>query len=176
MKSTEKKLVNRVAKSPLKTINLEDYFPKEEIIEFDLKDYLFKELILKEKEFRAAMKEIDWTAFSGQSVAITCSTDAIIPVWAFMLTAAYLTPYASEVFSGTAEEFLEEKYRNRLDAIDFSQYENELIVIKGCSKKVVPRSAYVRITNKLRPYARSIMYGEACSTVPIYKKPRKRTS
>lgn len=174
MKDTDTKLVNRVANSRLKTINLEKYFPEDEIIEFDLKDYLFKELILKEKEFRAALKAIDWTEYEHKAVAITCSTDAIIPTWAFMLVASYLEPHALEVFLGTKSALIEEKYRHQLDKLDYSQYEDELIVIKGCSQKPVPASAYVALTTRLRPFAKSIMYGEACSTVPIYKKPKNR--
>lgn len=176
MKNTDKKLVNRVAKSPLITINLEKYFPEEEIIEFDIKGYLFKELILKEKEFRAALKAIDWSKYDNKVVAITCSTDAIIPTWAFMLTATYLEPHAAEVFLGTEKELIEEKYRRALAALDYTRYQDELIVVKGCSQKPVPPSAYVALATNLRPYARSIMYGEACSTVPIYKKPKKRSS
>lgn len=174
MKNTDTKLVNRVANSRLITINLEKYFPAEEIIEFDIKEYLFKELILKEKDFRADLKAIDWTGYDNKAVAITCSTDAIIPIWAFMLAATYLEPHASEVFLGTGKELIEEKYRRQLDALDYTRYLDELIVIKGCSQKPVPASAYVTLTTKLRPYAKSIMYGEACSTVPIYKKPKNQ--
>lgn len=174
MKNTDTKLVNRVANSRLITINLEKYFPEDEIIEFDIKEYLFKELILKEKDFRAALKEIDWTIYDNKAVAITCSTDAIIPIWAFMLAATYLEPHTAEVFLGTKKELIEEKYRRQLDTLDYAKYQDELIVIKGCSQKPVPPSAYVTLTAKLRPYAKSIMYGEACSTVPIYKKPKNQ--
>lgn len=174
MKNNDTVLVNRVANSKLKTINLENYFPEVEIIEFDIKSFLFQGLILREKEFRAQMKEIDWEQYRDQTVAIFCSTDAIVPTWAFMLVASYLAPYAAQVFMGNKSEYIESTYRERLAKIDYNQYEDELIVIKGCSNKAVPPSAYVDLTSRLTPVARSIMYGEACSTVPIYKKPKKR--
>lgn len=174
MKSNDAVLVNRVANSKLKTINLEHFFPTEEIAEFDLKNYLFKELILREKEFRAALKEIDWSQYTDQSIALYCSTDAIIPTWAYMLVATYLSPHASNIFMGTKKEYIEAAYRKQLSDVDYTQYRDQLIVIKGCSQKPVPTSAYVELTTRLTPIARSIMYGEACSTVPIYKKPKTR--
>ncbi len=172
MKNNETKLVNRVANSRLKVINLEKYFPEIEIVEFDLKDYLFMELILKEKEFRSSLMEVDWSAYTGKAVALNCSTNAIIPTWAYMLAATFLEPVADRIFMGTKKELIEEEYRNKLNSLDYTQYKDEMIVIKGCSQKPVPTSAYVDLTTKLRPLARSIMYGEACSTVPIYKKPK----
>lgn len=172
MKNKETELVNRVANSRLKVINLEKYFPEIDIMEFDLKDYLFMELILKEKEFRSSLKEVDWSVYTGKAVALNCSTDAIIPTWAFMLAATYLEPVADRIFMGTKNELIEKEYRNKLESLDYSQYKDEMIVIKGCSQKPVPTSAYVELTIKLRPLAKSIMYGEACSTVPIYKKPK----
>lgn len=175
MKNIETKLVNRVANSKLKVINLEHYFPEMDMIEFDLKDFLFKDLILKEKEFRADLKEVNWQAYEDKAVALFCSTDAIIPTWAYMLAASYLEPHASRIFLGTQKELIGQEYYRSLAAIDYTQYEDELIVIKGCSQKPVPASAYVDLTTRLRPFARSIMFGEACSTVPIYKKPKNRS-
>ncbi|MEM8907117.1 MAG: DUF2480 family protein [Bacteroidota bacterium] len=170
--SSDKPLVNRVANSGLITINLEDFFPKEAVVSFDLKDYLYMELMLKEKEFRAALKAYDWTQYDGKVLLVFCSTDAIIPVWAYMLVAAHAEPHAHQIFQGDAEAFYQRAFAQALDHLDASTYEQKRIVIKGCSNKPVPISAYVELTRKLRPYAQSIMYGEPCSTVPIFKRPR----
>ena len=169
----DKPLVNRVASSGLITLNLEDYFPKGETVFFDLKNYLFMELILKEKDFRQALKEQDWTRYEGQNVLIFCSADAIIPLWAYMLVIAYLEPVATSVCQGNEEEFIKLSYQQTLAEIDFTQYEGKRIVIKGCSNKPVPPFAYAELTRLLRPHAQSIMFGEACSTVPVFKRPRK---
>ena len=174
MDAIDKPLVNRVAASGLITLNLEDFFPKEELITFDLKDYLFMELILKEKDFRASSKEHDWEQYEGKNLVVFCSADAIIPVWAYMLVTAYATPFAKNIFQGTAEEFYKLAFQNALNELDMTIYEDKRIVVKGCSDKPVPPSAYVELTRKLQPYAKSIMYGEPCSTVPIFKK--KKTS
>ena len=166
-------LVNRVAQSGLITINLEEYFPEQEIIPFDLKDYLFQGLILKEKDFRSALKEYDWEKHDGQILCAHCTTDAIIPVWAYMLVAGLAAPHVHDVFQGTPDEYLKQYYRKVIGGIDAKKYEGERIVIKGCSHKPVPASAYLDLTQKLQPFAQSIMYGEPCSTVPIFKRPRK---
>lgn len=168
-----KPLVNRVAASGLITINLEDFFPKEEVVVFDIKDYLFMELILKEKEFRAALKAHDWLQYSGKVLLVYCSTDAIIPVWAYMLVAAHATPYASDIFQNDADTFHKIHFSKLIDQLDANEYEGKRIVIKGCSNKPVPPSAYLELTQRLQPFAQSIMYGEPCSTVPIFKRPRK---
>ncbi len=165
-------LVNRVANSGLITINLEDFFPTEEVVVFDLKDYLFMELILKEKDFRAALKEHDWSKYENKNLVVYCSTDAIIPVWAYMLVTAYAEPFATQIFQGDTENFYKVHFNEALSKIDASSYDQKRIVIKGCSDKPVPPSAYVELTRKLRPFAQSIMYGEPCSTVPIFKRPR----
>lgn len=170
MEALDKPLVNRVAASGLVTLNLEDFFPREELVTFDLKDYLFMELILKEKDFRAALKTHDWEQYAGKNLVVFCSADAIIPVWAYMLVAVYAAPYAVDVFQGTAEEFYKMSFQKALIAVDGKLYEDKRIVVKGCSNKPVPPSAYVELTRKLQPYAKSIMYGEPCSTVPIFKK------
>lgn len=168
----DKPLVNRVANSGLITINLEEFFPAEEVIVFDLKNYLFMELMLKEKDFRQALKEHDWTQYDNKILIIDCSSDAIIPVWAYMLVTAHAQPYAKTIFQGDTDTFYKVAFTQALEKIDASQYEQKRIVIKGCSDKPVPPSAYVELTQKLRPYAQSIMYGEPCSTVPIFKRPR----
>lgn len=167
-----KPLINRVAASGLITLNLEDFFPEGEIAVFDLKEYLFMELILKEKDFRTALKAFDWSKYEGKILLITCSTDAIIPVWAYMLVTAYATPFAKTIFQGTKEEFYKKALADKLNQLNIAQYENQLLVIKGCSDKPVPPAAYVELTRLLQPVARSIMYGEPCSTVPIFKRPR----
>ena len=175
MKTNDTVLVNRIANSKLITINLEHYFPTAEIVEFDLKAYLFKDLILIEKDFRLALKEIDWSQYDDKAVALYCSTDAIIPTWAYMLASGYLVPHANKIFLGTKKSLIEEEYRSRLNNLDYSQYQDLPIVIKGCSQKPVPESAYVDLTTRLIPVAKSIMYGEACSTVPIFKKPKNQS-
>lgn len=166
-------MVNRVAASGLITIKLEEFLPQQEIVTFDLKDYLFMELILKEKDFRAALKAHDWAQYENKYVLITCSTDAIIPIWAYMLVASYAAPVALDVFQGTEEAFLTDYFNKQLQALDTMEYEQQRIVIKGCSDAYVPTTAYVELTKRLRSVAKSIMFGEPCSTVPIWKQPRK---
>ena len=166
----EKPLVNRVAKSGLITLNLEEYFPSEAVVSFDLKDYLYMELILKEKDFRTALKEHDWAQYEGKHIALHCSTDAIVPTWAFMLVTTYAAPYALSITQGNIENVYATHYQKTLAKLDVAQYENQRIVIKGCSNKPVPVAAYTELVRLLQPYAKSIMYGEPCSTVPIYKK------
>lgn len=170
----DKPLVNRVASSGLVTINLENYFPKAPIKIFDLKDYLFMELILKEKDFRAALKAHDWTQYEGKVLCVYCSTDAIIPTWAFMLVATYAAAYAVDIAQTDEQTYLTLAYQKALSTINPADYEDKRIVIKGCSHKPVPVFAYVELTRLLQPVVKSIMFGEPCSTVPIYKKPRKR--
>lgn len=169
----EKELINRVADSGLITINLENFYPKKEMVTFDLRDYLFHGLILKEKDFRLALKELDWNLYHDKIVLIICSTDAIIPVWAYMLVDSYLVDIADETFAGTRTEYLKHHYARTIENIDSNEYLDSRVVIKGCSDKPVPHSAYSAITHKLKGIAQSIMYGEPCSTVPITKRPRK---
>lgn len=169
---SEQPLVNRVANSGLINFNLEEHYPEQEFASFDLKDYLFQGLILKEKDFRKSLKEIDWTTYQDKILLVYCSTDAIIPVWAYMLVSAYAEEYAHEIFQGSKEEYLKHHYQNFIATIDAESFSQKRVVIKGCSDKAVPPSAYLAITRKLKPYAQSIMYGEPCSTVPIFKRPR----
>jgi len=153
-------LINRVAKSGIITINLETYFPNDKIISIDLKDYLFMEMILKEKDFREAMKSHDWSAYKDAVLLIHCSTDAIIPVWAYMLVSSYAQAYANDVYVGDKEAYLTHYYQNVVENLDPEQYNDKRIVIKGCSEKPVPAGAYQALTNRLKPHVLSIMYGE----------------
>ena len=127
-------------------------------------------LILKEKDFREALKNLDWNIYRNRNVAVTCTADAIIPVWAYMLVASYLQPIAKEIILGDEKELKRRLFLKNLSAIDIKSFADQRVVIKGCGEIQIPEVAYVEITNKLRPYVKSIMYGEACSTVPVYKK------
>lgn len=161
---------NKVAQSALLTLDLEKFYPAEEIITFDVKDYLFMELILKEKEYREFLKNLDWKSYENKIVAITCSVDAIIPLWAYMLAATYLQPVAKDTFFGNPEEVLNILILRNLNQIDPKDFEDKRVVVKGCGDKKIPESAFVEITKILRSVAKSIMYGEPCSTVPIFKR------
>jgi hypothetical protein len=161
---------NKVSARALVTVNLEDFFPSGEIVLFDMKDYLFMGLILKEKEFREALKTIDLNQYSKKSVAVTCSADAVIPIWAYMLVASYLQPIASDVAFGTVEEVTNQLLMKNIGQINLADYTDKRVVIKGCGELPVGESAYLEATKLLRPIAKSIMYGEPCSTVPIFKK------
>jgi uncharacterized protein YqgQ len=163
-------LINRVANSALMSIDLEEFYPKEELAIFDLKDYLFMELILKEKDFREALKNHDWTQYQGKNLAVFCSADAIIPMWAYMLIATYATPFATDIIQTEPSRVAEVIFWKKLSALNMSQFEEKRVVVKGCSDQPVPASAYLEITKKLQPIAKSIMFGEPCSTVPVYKK------
>lgn len=163
-------IINRVAASALEELNLENYFPREKIVVFDLKPFLFMELILKEKDFREKLQQTDWSTYEGKIVAVTCSADAIIPVWAYMLVASNLHPYAAEVVFGDEQAALKETFLKNISGIDFNEFVDKRVVVKGCGNLPVGEYAYLEITNRLRPVAKSIMYGEACSTVPVFKK------
>ncbi len=169
MTSHQDAIVNRVASSGLLTIDLEAYYPQQSIASFDLKDFLFQGLILREKEFRNALAAYDWSTMRDKLVAVFCSADAIVPVWAYMLVTVYLQPVAAAVFFCRPDQVIEQYYDRLLNALDVTGYANQRVIIKGCSHKPVPASAYARIAERLRPVARSIMYGEACSNVPVYK-------
>jgi hypothetical protein len=162
--------VNKVAESGLISLDLETYFPKDEIKVFDLKEYLFMGLILKEKDFRAALQTTDWESFRDAQVAITCSADAVIPMWAYMLVASYLEPVAAGFVFGDEEKLKQTLLLKNLEAINGEEYKDQRVVVKGCGDIAIPESAYVEITRKLRPHVKSIMYGEPCSTVPIFKR------
>lgn len=163
-------IINKVAESGLVTIDPATYYPKGEIIVFDLKEFLFMEMILKEKEFRQALKELDWNKYSGKLVTITCSVDAIIPLWSYMLVATYLGPVADQIFVGTKEQAFEKYFLKNIQNINAQDFEDMRVVIKGCGNKPIPEAVYVEIVTMLRPLVKSIMYGEPCSTVPVFKK------
>ncbi|MBS4044069.1 MAG: DUF2480 family protein [Chitinophagaceae bacterium] len=163
-------IINKVSESGLITLDLATLLPKDAVVGFDLKDYLFMELILKEKDYRTALQEKDWSAYENKIVSIYCSTDAIIPVWAYMLASVYLTPISSAVYFGNINSTKEQILLNNINNLSTEEYADKRMVIKGCGDEEIPESAYVAITHKLLPVAKSIMYGEPCSTVPIYKK------
>lgn len=162
--------INKVANSGLITVDLEKYLPTREIVVFDLKEYLFMGLILKEKDFREELKNADWNQYQDKNVAITCSTDAIIPVWAYMLLVSYLQPVAADVYVGSANEMYKHLTLKNIIAVPVAEYTDQRIVVKGCGEVSIDTYAYAEITRILRPVVKSIMYGEPCSTVPIYKK------
>jgi hypothetical protein len=164
-------IVNKVAESGLVTVDLEKYLPrKESIVVFDLKDFLFMGMILKEKDFREALKQHDWEKYRDKSVAITCSADAIIPVWAYMLVTTYLQPVARETIVGTEKEIYKSIFLKNISLINTSEFAGSRIVLKGCGETPIDDFAYAEATRVLLPVARSIMYGEPCSTVPVFKK------
>ena len=162
--------INKVSESGIVTIDLETYFPKEQIMVFDIKQYLFMELILKEKDFRQALKELDTEPYKNKITAITCSADAIIPMWAYMLIASELQPVAKIVILGNEEEAKKKILIKNIQQINIEEFIDKRMVIKGCGETAIPEEAYLEITNLLRPVAKSIMFGEPCSTVPVYKK------
>lgn len=163
-------IVNRVAKSKLITVNLEDYYPEGERILFDVKDWLYEGLVLREKDFREQVKSHDWAQYEGKYMALTCTSDAIIPVWAYMLVATHLEPYAAKTVIGNLETLETLVYQEIIRDLDVNEFKGRPLIIKGCSKKPVPENAYIMLIDKLKPLAKSIMYGEACSSVPLYKK------
>ncbi|MEO8582281.1 MAG: DUF2480 family protein [Flavitalea sp.] len=163
-------IINKVASSALLQVDLEEFYPKEEVVVFDLKPHLFMELILKEKDFREALQKLDWSGYENKIVAVTCTADAIIPVWAYMLIASYLEPIATQVIFGDEKAAIKQVFIQNIDRIDAEQYAEKRVVIKGCGDLQIEAFAYMEITKKLRPVVKSIMYGEPCSTVPIYKK------
>jgi Protein of unknown function (DUF2480) len=162
--------VNKVAESGIITINLEQYLPTEKLIDFDIAPFLFMGLILKEKDYREALKQHDWTIYSNKIACIHCSADAIIPQWAYMLATTYLQPVASNIQFGSMQVVQQHILLQNILNIDAAQYEGQRIVVKGCGEIQLTDDAYIAITYKLLPAAKSIMYGEPCSTVPIYKK------
>lgn len=166
----EEEIVNKVAQSSLVTLNLERFYPEGETAVFDLKDYLFMELILKEKDYRESLKNLDWSIYKNKNVCVTCTADAIIPVWAYMLAVSYLEPIARDVILGK-EEFLHEVlFLKNIWKMNAKEFEGKRVVVKGCGEKKIPDAIYAEITKILRPVAKSIMYGEPCSTVPVYKQ------
>jgi hypothetical protein len=166
-------IVNKVANSALEVFDLEDYYPKGIRVQIDISIWLNEGFLLKEKDFREQLKKHDWSQYQDQYVAINCSTDAIVPAWASVLVAIQLAPFAKKIINGTIEDLDSSLFEEILSKIDYSVYENKAVIIKGCSKKPVPMRAYILAAHYLQPFARSIMYGEACSAVPLYKSPKK---
>jgi len=162
-------IINRVANSKLITLNLEDYYPKGNRVLFDIKDWLFEGFVLREKDFRTQVSEFDWSQYQDAYVALTCSSDAIIPGWAYMLLSIHLEPYAKKITIGSLENLETSIYQDIINDLDISEFKDMPIIIKGCSNKPVPQNAYIMLATKLKPIAKSIMYGEACSAVPLYK-------
>lgn len=163
-------VVNRIANSPIVTFKLEEHYPQGERVLLDIKDRLFQGMILRERDFRAWVKEHDWSQYAGQHVAITCSVDAIVQVWAYMLLESKLHPHAATVVCGTLEDLEQRLWLHALDQIDWSAFADRPVVVKGCSDIDVPTGVYVEATRRLMPYAKKISYGEPCSTVPVWKK------
>jgi len=168
----EEQIVNRVANSALMTIDLEEHFPEGARVGLDLSQWLDGGFVLREKEFRKALKEFDWSNFNDQHVALHCSTDAILPGWAYMLVTTYLAPVAGKVVLGNKADLELELFREAIDQIDLSIYIDRPVIVKGCANKEIPEQAYIYLVQKVQPIAKSLMYGEACSSVPLYK-PKK---
>ncbi|WP_445456367.1 DUF2480 family protein [Flavobacterium sp. HNIBRBA15423] len=165
----ENEIVNKVANSKLEVFDLEDYFPKEEIIALDISQLLFEGFILKEKDFRDELKKYNWSQYSGKGVALFCSSEAILPAWTFALVAAYLQPFVKNSVHGSINDYLLLAYKTSLDGLDYSIYTEKPLILKGCAKKPVPQQIYTLAIQKLIPFAKSIMFGEACSAVPLFK-------
>jgi hypothetical protein len=161
---------NRVAESELITLDLKTFLPQEQPVLFDLSNFLYKGLILKEKDYREALTKTDWEVFSQKIVLIHCSADVIIPVWAYMLAAVYLKPVAREIFFDNAEGWKEKMLLKKINDLETDHFKDKRVVIKGCGEEKIPDSAYFEITSKLLPVVKTILYGEPCSTVPVYKK------
>ncbi len=174
MDTPQGEIINRVAQSSLVTFDLEDYYHKGERVVLDIKDNLYMGLMLREKDFRDFVKEHDWSQYVGKNVAITCSVDAIVPTWAYMLLATKLSPYANMLVFGTIEELEAALFREALAKVNLESLKDAKVIVKGCSNFPVPVSAYVEITRLLSPVVASLMYGEPCSNVPIYKKPKAK--
>ena len=162
-------IVNRVANSTLITIDLADYAPSQSISVLDVKDFLFQEIILKEKEFRTNLKEFDFSVYQGKIVAINCSSDAIVPMWAFMLVTSYLKGIASKIHFGKKEDVFQQIFTANIDAIDSTEFESKKVIVKGCGQVPLSASLYMAITKKLQDTVSSLMFGEACSAVPVLK-------
>lgn len=163
-------IINKVANSVLEVFDLEDYYPKGTRTQIDISQWLYEGFILKEKEFREALKEHDWSQYQNHFVAIHCATDAIIPAWASILVTTYVAPFVQKVVLGTIADLETSLYQDILSRIDYSKYLDKPVILKGCSKKPVPESAYIFAIQQLQLVAKSVMYGEACSAVPLFKK------
>ena len=168
-----KEITNKVANSKLVTIDLEDYYPQGKRVAIDIKDWLFEEIILKEKDFRASVNEHNWSQYQDNFVALTCSSNAIIPSWVTALITTNLASFAKKIVVGNLSELETAIFQDVVSEISVSEYKDKLLIIKGCSEKEIPETAYVQLVSKLITVAKSVMYGEACSTVPLFKAPKK---
>lgn len=166
------KIVNRVAKSKLVTLNLEDYCPEAKRLSFDLKDWLYEGFVLREKEFRKAVKTHNWATYQDSFIALSCSSEAIVPTWAYMLITANLQPFAHKIVFGDLNTMENAIFQEAIEKIDVSKFKDLPVIIKGCSKKPVPQNAYLLLVQKLQPVVKSLLFGEACSSVPVYKRPK----
>ena len=163
-------IVNRVANSALITIDLTDYAPEQSVLNFDLKDFLFEGIVVKEKEFRNSLAEFDFSIYANKVVALFCSSDAIVPIWAFMLVTSYLNTANSEIHFGTKEKVFQQIFTDNIDAIDACEFEGKKVIVKGCGQIPLTETLYIAITKKLQTTVSSLMFGEACSAVPVFKK------
>lgn len=163
-------IVNKIAVSGIITVNPEEFLPKEEVAVFDLKPFLFRELILKEKDFREALKNQDWELYRNRIVSITCSTDAIIPMWAYMLVTSYLESIASDILFGDNQDAVKQSAIKAIEKLDPEEFRDQRVVLKGCGDQFVPADVYIALMKKLQPVVKSVMFGEPCSTVPVYKQ------
>lgn len=169
----ERPIINKVASSGIITLDLEELYPAGERVVFDLKPLLWQEVALKEDDLRAFCKEHDWSQYTGKLVSVHCSADAIVPTWAYMLVATHLQPYAAFVTQGAMEHLERAVFTRFVQQLDMEPYRNARVVVKGCSKLPVPLNAYVELSTKLRPVVRSLMFGEPCSTMPLFKRPKE---
>lgn len=169
----EQPIVNRVAKSKIQTFDLEKIYPDGERVALDISQWLYKGFVVKEKEFRESLKKHNWEQYQGQFIAIYCSNDAIVPEWAYMLITTYLNDYAQKIVYGSLHELEIQLFNDVIRQIDPEEYRDKPVIIKGCSEKSIPQNAYIQLVQKLQPVVKSMMFGEACSSVPLYKKPRK---
>ncbi|WP_348812100.1 DUF2480 family protein [Flavobacterium maritimum] len=167
-------IINKVANSVLEVFDLEDYYPKGIRAQIDISQWLLDGFVLKETDFREKLKNYDWSQYQDQYVAVSCGTDAIIPAWALILVTIQLTPFAKKIVNGYREDIDASLYEDVLSKIDYSVYKDKPVILKGCSKKPVPLRAYILAAQYLQPFARSIMYGEACSAVPLYKAQKNK--
>ncbi|MEO5978911.1 MAG: DUF2480 family protein [Chryseolinea sp.] len=172
MENTSDKIINKVANSGLITFDLEEHHADGERLMIDIKDQLYEGLILKERDFREFIKSTDWSTYRNKYVALSCSADAIVPIWAYMLLAVALQPFAKEVVFGSLDDLERVIFSKYFDGFDWLQFKDSKVVIKGCSKVNIPTAVYVDVTARIKPYASSIMFGEPCSTVPLFKKPK----
>lgn len=173
MATAEGEIINKVKQSnKLITIDLQKFYDETPVAELDLKEFLFEGLILKEEHFREQLSDHGWAQYKDKYLTVYCSADTIIPKWAYMLVAQHAAPHAKDIFEGREEDILFELYRRKLDDLDWSEYKDKFVLLKGCSDKPVPESVYLHSTKKLLPHVAKLMYGEACSNVPVYRKPR----